>query len=232
MIDIPYIAEVAGLIGDPARANMLSALKDDGVLTARELAHIAGVAPNTASGHLAKLAQARLVQVESKGRHRYYRLAGPHVAEALEALEELAVNSAPRSRAPGPRDDAIRFARACYDHLAGDVGIRLAGALVDLGYLRTKDGDFALSRKGEEALTLFGVRFGELGATRRRLLRSCLDWSGRQPHLGGALGAALFDRFQELGWLRRRPNTRAVSITTRGRNGLRQEFDIDLPPNS
>ena len=229
MIDIPYIAEVAALIGDPARANMLSALKDDGVLTATELAHIAGVAPNTASGHLAKLAQAGLVVVESKGRHRYYRLAGTHVAETLEALEELAVHAAPRSRSPGLRDESIRFARVCYDHLAGDVGIRLAGALMGLGYLKPVEGDFRLSRKGEVALAKFGMRFDQLKATRRPLVRSCLDWSGRRPHLGGALGASLFARFSELGWLRRRRNTRAVSITNRGREGFRDWFDIDLP---
>jgi DNA-binding transcriptional ArsR family regulator len=230
MVDIPYIAEVASLIGDPARANMLSALKDDGALTATELAHIAGVAPNTASGHLAKLAQARLVVVESKGRHRHYRLAGPHVAETLEALEELAVNSAPRSRAPGQRDESIRFARVCYDHLAGDVGIRLADALVGLRYLKpAKEKHQALSRAGEDALARFGVRFERLRATRRPLVRFCEDWSGRRPHLGGALGAALLARFGELGWLQRRASTRAVSMTHRGRQGLREWFDIELP---
>ena len=127
MIDVPYIAEVASLIGDPARANMLSALKDAPVLSATELAHVAGVAPNTASGHLAKLTQARMVTVTRQGRHRYYRLACDEVADALEALEALAVSAAPRQRRPGPRDDSIRFARTCYDHLAGRVGVKLAG---------------------------------------------------------------------------------------------------------
>lgn len=229
MLDIPYIAEVAALIGDPARANMLSAMKDDRALTATELAHIAGVAPNTASGHLAKLVQARLVAVEREGRHRWYRLASPQVAETLEALEELAVGAAPRSRSPGPRDEAIRFARVCYDHLAGEVGVRLTGALIGRGYLTDEEGPAALTRKGERALIRFGLDLEALGTTRRRLVRSCLDWSGRRPHLGGALGASLFLRFHELGWVRRRPGARAVTVTGRGRQGFRDWFDMQLP---
>jgi DNA-binding transcriptional ArsR family regulator len=229
MLDIPYIAEVAALSGDPARANMLSAMKDDRALTATELAHVAGVAPNTASGHLAKLVQARLVAVEREGRLRWYRLASAQVAETLEALEELAVGAAPRSRFPGPRDEAIRFARVCYDHLAGEVGVRLAGALIGRGYLSDDNGPAGLTRKGEKALIGFGLDMEALGTSRRRLVRSCLDWSGRRPHLGGGLGASLFLRFHELGWVRRRPGTRAVTVTGRGRQGFRDWFDIQLP---
>jgi DNA-binding transcriptional ArsR family regulator len=124
----PSIAEVASLIGDPARANMLSALKDDGALTATELAHIAGVAPQTASGHLSKLMEARLIAVERQGRHRYYCLAGHQVAEALEALALLSVGSATQPRRRGPRDQEVRFARTCYDHLAGRAGVAVTDA--------------------------------------------------------------------------------------------------------
>jgi DNA-binding transcriptional ArsR family regulator len=231
MIDIPYIAEVAALIGDPARANMLSAMKDERALTATELAHIAGVAPNTASGHLAKLVAARLVAVEREGRHRWYRLASAQVAEALEALEGLAEGAAPRSRPRGPRDEAIRFARVCYDHLAGEVGVWLAGAFIRRGYLTMHESDAAtLTRKGEKALLRFGLDLKTPGATRRRLVRSCLDWSGRRPHLGGALGASLLARFHELGWVRRQAGTRAVTITVRGRQGLRDWFGMQVPP--
>ena len=128
MADIPYIAGAAALIGDPSRANMLSALKDDGVLSATELAHVADVAPNTASGHLVRLTEAGMVTVECKGRHRYYSLACHEVAEALEALEALSANIAPRHRPRSHNDDSIRYARSCYDHLAGKLGVRLAEA--------------------------------------------------------------------------------------------------------
>jgi len=228
MLDAPYIAEIASLIGDPARANMLTALKDDGVLSATELSYIAGVAPNTASGHLAKLMQAKMVAVERKGRHRFYRLAGVEVAEALEALEELAVNATPRLSRRSPNDDAIRFARICYDHLAGDIGIKLACSLVNRGYLSSPDSGFALRKKGELAFTEFGIDLERLRSTRRRFVRLCLDWSGRRPHLGGALGASLFSRIHELGWIKREKNTRAVSVTNRGRQGFHNWFGIDL----
>ena len=125
MIEGPYIAEAAALIGDPSRATMLSALMDGRALTATELAYSSGITPQTASGHLGRLTQARLVEVEKQGRHRYYRLANAHVAHALEALMNLAVHGPPRHRPTGPRDEAMRFARTCYDHLAGRVGVAL-----------------------------------------------------------------------------------------------------------
>lgn len=229
MIGVTYIAEIASLIGDPARANMLFALKDDGVLSATELSYIAGVAPNTASGHLAKLMQANMVTVERKGRHRFYRLAGAELAEALEALQELAVIATPRSHRPDPRGDAIRFARVCYDHLAGELGIKLAGSLVSLGYLGPPEDGFVLRKKGEAALVDLGIDLNELRAGRRRFVRLCLDWSGRRPHLGGALGASLCSRLKELGWVRRGKSTRAVFVTNKGRQGFRDWFDIEVP---
>lgn len=228
MIDIPYIAEVASLIGDPARANMLSALKDAPVLSATELAHVAGVAPNTASGHLAKLTQARMVTVTRQGRHRYYRLACDEVADALEALEALAVSAAPRQRPPGPRDDSIRFARTCYDHLAGRAGVKLAGSLLRLGYLTPTDDGFALGARGEAGFGEFGIEVHALRKNRRRLIRRCLDWSERRPHLGGALGASMLTRLCALGWLRRRKDTRAVVVTSLGRQAFRDRFAIEL----
>ena len=228
MIDIPHIAEVASLIGDPARANMLCALKDDGVLSATELAHIAGVAPNTASGHLAKLAQARLIAVERRGRHRYCRLASAEVAEALEALEALAVKAAPRTRPSQARDDGIRFARSCYDHLAGQLGVKLTWSLVNQGTLASSENGFALTKSGEAAVTDLGIDLAALRARRRPLLRSCLDWSERRPHLGGALGASLLTRLSALAWLRRQTGTRAVSLTSRGRQAFRDRFQIEF----
>ena len=228
MVDIPYIAEAAAIIGDPARANMLSALKDDGVLSATELAHVAGVAPNTASGHLAKLTEIRMVTVECKGRHRYYSLACHEVAEALESLEALAANIAPRNRPRSRHDSAIRYARSCYDHLAGRLGVRLAESLVQLDYVaRTPDG-FALSERGETAFVAYGIDLDALKATRRRLVRRCPDWSESQAHLGGALGAKLFELFCDLSWLRRQRGTRAVFITPKGKSAFRKHFQMEF----
>lgn len=226
MAAIPYIAEVAALIGDPARANMLSALKDDGLLSATELAHVAGVAPNTASGHLAKLSAARLVIATRQGRYRYYALACHEVADALEALEALAAKAAPRRRPKDPGDDAIRYARSCYDHLAGTLGVGLTEALLRRGYLKRADGGFAVTRMGAAAFDALGIDLAALAAGRRSLLRACPDWSERAPHLGGALGAALFTRFRELGWLRRRSDSRALTVTAKGRTALRRRFGL------
>jgi DNA-binding transcriptional ArsR family regulator len=228
MVDIPYIAEVASLIGIPARADMLLALKNDGVLSATELAHVAGVAPNTASEHLAKLAQARLIAVERQGRHRYYRLTSAEVAEALEALETLAIKAAPRARPPHQRDDEVRFARSCYDHLAGHLGVKLTWALVTQGTLAASEDGFALTKRGEAVFTDLGIDLAALRAKRRPLLRSCLDWSERRPHLGGAIGASLLTRLAALNWVRRKPGTRALAVTTRGRHAFRDRFQIEL----
>jgi DNA-binding transcriptional ArsR family regulator len=227
MIDIPYIAEVAALIGDPSRANMLSALKDDGVLSATELAHVAGVAPNTASGHLARLTEVGMITVECKGRHRYYKLACHEVAEALEALEALAANTAPRHQPRSPHDGAIRYARSCYDHLAGSLGVRLAEAFAQLQYIERTPRGFALLDKGEKAFVSLGIDLDALKAKRRRIVRCCPDWSERAAHLGGALAAELFEQFCDHGWLRRQRGTRAVSVTQKGKAALQDHFRME-----
>lgn len=230
MPDGPYIAEVASLIGDPARANMLSALKDERALTASELAFLARVSPPTASGHLARLTEARLVTVERQGRHRYYRLANADVADALEALMALAVAGAPRYRPAAAGDEAVRFARTCYDHLAGRLGVGLTWSLVERGYLRASDDGFALTGTGEAALRRFGIDTDALRRGRRPLARRCLDWSERRPHVGGALGAAIFARLRDLGWVRSRRNSRAVALSEGGRAGLERAFALSLDP--
>jgi DNA-binding transcriptional ArsR family regulator len=227
MADRPNIAEVAFLIGDPARANMLSALKDDNSLTATELTHIAGVAPNTASGHLAKLVAAQLVLVERVGRHRHFRLVSEEIADVLEALESLGAKITPRYRTVAPSDSSLRFARSCYDHLAGHLGVQLTWSLVALGYLATTDNGFALRNKGRSAFAKFGINVDQMLTSRRRLARQCLDWSERRPHLGGALGASLLSRLYELGWLRRDKHTRAVFVTPGGRRGFKERFHME-----
>jgi DNA-binding transcriptional ArsR family regulator len=223
------IAEVAALIGDPARANILMALADGRALTATELALAAGVSPQTTSGHLAKLTEAHLLAVAAQGRHRYYRIAGPAVGHALESLMTLAVTGLAPKRLPSKQDDAIRAARTCYDHLAGRLGVALADRLIAAGYLAPEDEqDFRVTKGGEKFLGGLGIDLDVVRRQRRAFARQCIDWSERRPHVAGALGAALADRFFERGWIARVRDGRAVTVTPAGKRGLRSVLDIRL----
>jgi DNA-binding transcriptional ArsR family regulator len=222
----PNIATISALVGDPARANILTVLIGGQALTANELAIEAGVAAPTASGHLARLLDGGLLAVERQGRHRYYRLAGPDVAAALEALMTLAiVADGPRTR-PGPKDPAMRRARVCYDHLAGEQGVALFGRLCDREAITLSGGDIAVTPSGEQRLAAFGVDVASLRRAKRPLCRSCLDWSERTPHLAGALGAALLDRIFAAGWARRLPNSRIVAFTAKGEAEFGRLFGV------
>lgn len=215
-------------MGDPARASMLSAMMDGRAHTASELAYVAGVSPQTASGHLAKLAQGRLIAVERQGRHRYFRLANEDVARALEALMVLAVKGARRHRPAGPRDEAMRFARTCYDHLAGRLGVGLTDALLDRELLAEADDGFQLTDAGQERLADFGLDIASVEASRRAFAPRCLDWSERTPHMGGALGAALFRALEARGWVTKPKHSRAVTLTDAGSKGLKQWFGFQI----
>jgi DNA-binding transcriptional ArsR family regulator len=218
-------AETAALMGDPARAAMLQALMDGRALTAGELARSAGITPQTASAHLARLTEAGLLAMEKQGRHRYHRLAGPAVAQMLEGVMAFAATARPASRlATGPRDAAMRDARTCYDHLAGRLGVAIADSLVARGLLELTPEAGALTGAGTDFLRRLGVA---LPARRGRLLcRPCLDWSERRPHLAGALGAALCSHCLAQGWIRREAGSRTVRITRAGEAGLRAAFGI------
>jgi len=216
----PYLAEIAHLIGDPARANMLHALMDGRALTAKELAYLAGVAPQTASGHLAKLMQGGLLGVAVQGRHRYYRLAGPEVAAALEGLMVLAGMEPSRRRLPSRVGEALSAARTCYDHFAGRLGIGIHDALAAGGHLTVADGGYGLSRSGEVVFAALGIDCAQAARSRRAALRPCLDWSERKPHLAGSLAAALACRCFEMGWVKRKKDSRAVLLTEEGRAAL------------
>ncbi len=213
------IATVASLIGDPARANMLAALMGGMALTATELAREAGVTASTASGHLARLLGGGLVLDVRQGRHRYFRLAGPEVAEVLESLMEVAARGDVRRRI-GPKEAALRHARVCYDHLAGAAGVGLADGLLAAGHLAFEDQAFRATPSGRVFLCAFGVDMAALERQRRPLCRACLDWSERRPHLGGALGAALLARLIETGWMRRTAGSRVVQVTPAGQLGM------------
>jgi DNA-binding transcriptional ArsR family regulator len=221
------VAAVAGLIGEPARASLLLALAESPELSAGELAARAGIAASTASGHLARLTAARLVVAKRAGRQRLFRLADPTVADALEALAAIAPRRPVRSLREAHVGEALRRARTCYDHLAGRLGVELTAALARDGVV--VDGEQPrLGPAAPERLDALGIDLSSLESGRRPLVRTCLDWSERRPHLAGAVGAALATRLFELGWIERRPANRSVAVTTRGRLALREEFGLDV----
>lgn len=218
----PDIALIGALIGDPARANMLTLLMSGRAHTASELAAEAGVAAQTASGHLSKLRDAGLLALRKQGRHRYFTLADDDVAHVLEALMGLAERRGHGRARTGPRDPAMRKARVCYDHLAGDLGVRLHDSLTRRDML----GHDELTTDGAAFLTAFGVDIPALMAGRRPLCRSCLDWSERRTHLAGALGAACLDRVYALGWAKRLDGSRAVVFTCTGEAAFSETFPL------
>jgi len=224
------LAEIGALIGDPGRASMLDALMDGRSLTARELASQAGIAPQTASAHLAKLLDAGLLLMERHGRHRYHRLASPDVARLLETVAQFASRPgdgpAPTAVRTGPRDAALRMARTCYDHLAGRLGVGIADALVAKGHIELDEDGGTVTDAGQIFLHALGVVEAPGRRAKRAFCRPCLDWSERRPHLAGALGIAIACRCFELGWLRRIQGSRAVAVTPAGQHGLRRTFDI------
>lgn len=222
------LAEVAALIGDPARANILQALTDGRALTAGELAWHAGVSAQTTSGHLAKLTEARLIVLEKQGRHRYFRLASPEIASAIEALMIVAANGPKRHRPTGPKDEALRTARTCYDHLAGWLAVALADRLSAREFIVLSDGAAAITEEGRRFFRDFGIGLDDPGSA-RPLCRTCLDWSERRSHLAGRLGAGLCQRCLDLGWIKRSRDSRAVAVTPQGIAGFRETFGITLP---
>jgi DNA-binding transcriptional ArsR family regulator len=222
----PDIALVASLLGEPARANMLTALMGGQALTAGELAREAGVTAQTASSHLAKLAQGGLVVPRRQGRHAYFALSGEDVAGVLEGLMGLAARTGHRRARPGPAEPALRRARVCYDHLAGELGVAMLDGLMARRFVSDGDDGLALTRAGEAFAGRFGIDVGRLRGSRRPLCRSCLDWSVRRGHLAGAVGAALLDRFYALRWAARAGDTRVVAFTSAGQAAFEREFGV------
>jgi DNA-binding transcriptional ArsR family regulator len=229
MKDGPVIAAVAALLGDPARANMLTALMDGRALTASELAGEAGVGLPTASGHLSKLEAGGLVTVEKQGRHRYFRLSGSDVAAVLEGLMGLADRTGAVRMRPGPKEPALRAARLCYDHLAGERGVAMLDGLRRRGVLAEHEGELAPTLAGRTFLCDFGIDLAPLAGKRRPLCRACLDWSERRHHLAGSLGAALLTRMAELSWLKVGDTGRVVAFTPSGEHAFAKAFGGGAP---
>ena len=218
----PSIAPIAALAGDPGRANMLAALMSGKALTASELANEAGVTAQTASSHLAKLKSGGLISAVKQGRHCYFRLADEDVADMLEKMTGVAARAGYMRTRTGPSEPALGKARVCYDHLAGEMGVRMFEALVKGRYLSSRSGGLFLTRSGEKFARDFGLDLPE--ASRRPLCRTCLDWSQRRSHLAGSLGAALLDRIYVLRWACRARDSRAVIFTPVGEANFNRLF--------
>jgi DNA-binding transcriptional ArsR family regulator len=221
------LVEVAALVGDAARATMLAALMGGRSLTAKELAYYANVSRSTASGHLSKLVSARLLTVIRERRFSYYRIASPLVASMLESIKVVAATELPSRRQPeSTNGDALRFARSCYDHLAGQVGVAVTDALVAMGHIVLTDEGGEVTHSGGRFFSAFGSDLTP--STRRIFCQPCLDWSERRYHLKGLVGARILDRLLELGWLKCVAGSRALQLTSPGRAGLSEVFGIEI----
>lgn len=222
----PDIARIAALIGDPVRANMLTALMSGKALTATELSQEAGVTIQTGSSHLARLEQGGLLRQRKQGRHKYFTLTSADVAHVLESLMGLAAGAGHLRTRTGPRDLALRKARVCYNHLAGDLGTQLFDSLVARDFLLSEGDALSLTPKGDGFVSRFGVDLDGLRAKRAPLCRHCLDWSERRSHLAGSLGRAMLTRIVELGWAKRDPQSRIVHFSRNGEQQFQKDFPI------
>lgn len=223
----PDIAHLAALIGDPARANMLTALMSGKALTVSELAEEAGVTIQTASSHLSKLKEGGLLRPRKQGRHQYLALASDEVARVLEGLMALAAGAGHLRRRVGPKDAALRKARVCYNHLAGDMGTQLFDSLMAKGHLTLDSDDLSLTNTGADFADSFGIDLEALRARKAPLCRECLDWSERRSHLAGSLGRAFLGKFEELAWVSRDQKTRVVRFSRNGERAFERLFAMD-----
>jgi DNA-binding transcriptional ArsR family regulator len=223
------LVEVAALVGDTARATMLAALMGGQSLTGSELAYLARVSRSTASEHLAKLVEARLLAVTRKRRFHYYRIASPLIASMLESIKIVAaIEVPPRYHPRSARDEALRFARTCYDHLAGRVSVAIADSLAASGHIVLNADGGEVTSFGRELLASFGAQLTEADRGRRIFCRPCLDWSERRYHLAGHVGAEICRRCLQLGWVERERDTRALRLSAAGRTGLAETFGVVL----
>jgi DNA-binding transcriptional ArsR family regulator len=228
MSGLPSFSATASLLADPGRASMLMILLDGRALPAGELAYAAGVTAQTASSHLAKLLAGGLVRVETEGRHRYYRLAGAHVAQALEGLAAIRPEEPIRRRTLSPEVRQLRLCRCCYDHLAGQIGVAVTRALQERGHLiAAAEKKFEIPAAGAAWFSGIGLDIRTIKPTRRGLARQCLDWTERTHHLAGPLGVQLLGVLCAAGWLRRSKDSRAVEVTPKGWIELKRHFDLE-----
>lgn len=224
----PNVAIIAALVSEASRAAILTVLLDGRFHSASELAYMARIKPQTASFHLAKLIDANVVTALKQGRHRYFAIRNLEVARVMESLLSIAPPVAVKSLRQSSQDKALRYARTCYDHLAGNVGVQLTHALLSSGILLEQKDRYTVTEDGKKFFADFGIDVNETATKRRLFSHQCLDWSERRHHLAGALGNALLERVLELDWVRRLPGTRAVQVTNEGKAGFEKVFSLDL----
>ena len=224
----PNMAEIAALLGETSRATILASMMDGRFHTASELAYMAAIKPQTASFHLAKLVEGKLIKVEKQGRHRYFQLAGEDIAQFLESF--LAISPPPevRSLKQSSQIKLLQDARTCYDHLAGKLGVQLTESMLKAGYLTLEGKQFVLTDEGILFFTTFGIDLTALKRKRRSFSHACLDWSERRYHLAGALGCELLNQFFNLGWLLPVPSILAIKVTEKGKIVYKEVFHLDL----
>jgi len=227
MIKGPILAEIAALLGDPARATLVSALLDGRALTASELARAARITPQTASSHLAKLTEATLLSMVRSGRRRFFRIASPAVVDMIDGIAAVALERRPRYPPLSREARALSAARICYDHLAGRLSVELTDTLLAREYVVLNDEAAEITTAGIRFLTEFGVALSAPRSARRHFCRLCLDWTERRPHIAGAVGVAMTRRYFDLGWMERMKRGHAVVVTPSGRRGFQETFGID-----
>ena len=228
----PIIAEIAALVGEPARATMLSALLDGRALTAHELAFAARITQQTASTHLAKLTEAGLLRMLRQGRHRYFRLASLKVVDMLDAIVAIALENRPRYHPLSHHAQELSAARICYVHLAGRLAVDLTDALTAREYIVLGDDGAEITPAGTRFLFEFGVDLSALSSARRGFCKVCIDWTERRPHIAGSIGGALTKRYFDLGWIERKNDSRAITVTAAGKRGFQETFGIGVPEKS
>jgi len=224
----PNISYIAKLIAEPTRAIILDCLMSGQALPASELAYMAKVSHPTISSHLAKLVEGNLLVMEQHGRHRYYRLTSKEVAEVIEKLGTIAPPVEIRSLRQSSQLKQVRFGRTCYDHLAGELGVKITEALIEKEIVYLEDGLYAVTKKGKEWFLQFGINIEEANTKRRVFAKPCLDWSERRYHISGWLGSAIATRFFDNGWITRAEKNRAVQLTPKGINALENHFGITI----
>ncbi|RFU61186.1 helix-turn-helix transcriptional regulator [Bacillus sp. V59.32b] len=222
------VANIAALISEYSRSAILTVLMDGRFHTASELSFMIGITPQTISYHLSKLVEGNIIAVEGQGRHRYFGIQNQEVAQIMEYLLAIAPPVEIKSLRQSREDNAIRIARTCYDHIAGNLGVKITDSLIKKNVIKQSENEFVLSIEGEHFLNDFQIKIEDVIKKRRSFCHKCLDWSERRHHLAGALGNALLERFLELQWISRSVNSRALIITPHGKKEIQDKFSIEI----